>query len=315
MPPKHYMFVPLLVILALTSSACGTSASTNNEAVIATAVALTVQAERTLAAQATPLPSPTNLPPILASALAVPTRLPPTPPPTGAAGKFCTASASLVGETVPDGTIFSPGAIFTKVWRIKNTGTCAWDATWKIVFYDGDLLGGAYVYNFPQPAQPGETVEVPIVFTAPTQDGTYTGRWKLQSPWGTPFGVGDYDSPFWVKIVVGSMTPGKGTETVFGVTSVTYEVTRRCTTANTFYDITAYITTNGPLTVVFTTEQSDGHREGNNTLKFTQAGTRSFTWTWSQHIGSSTSTRWARIVVTSPVYQEFDKVTLPPLCW
>ncbi len=314
-PKQTYILVSLLTILALTLSACGSSAS--NESIIATSVALTVQAQNTHRAPLNPTPLPvTDIPALLFSPTPDATKAPPTAPPTGAVSQFCTAGASLISENVPDGTIIGPGAPFTKIWHIKNTGTCAWDASWKLVFISGDLMGAAYVFNFPQPAAPGQIVDVPIVFTAPPQNGTYQGFWKIQSPWGTPFGVGDYDNPFWVKIVVGSGTPENNkTATVYGVTDVTYDIARRCTSANTFYTITANISSNGPVNIVFTWVQSDGNNSANNKLSFSQAGTKSSIREWSQHIGSSHNTRWAQVIVTSPTYQEFSKATLPDLCW
>jgi hypothetical protein len=71
-----------------------------------------------------------------------------------------------VRETIPDGAIMSPGQLFTKVWTIQNTGTCPWNKTWKLVYFSGDLMGAATVYDFPGIALPGDTVDVPIVLTA-----------------------------------------------------------------------------------------------------------------------------------------------------
>lgn len=309
-----YMLMALLTTLALTLSACGSSVS--NESIIATSVALTVQAQNTQHAPLAPTSLPvTDLPPLLFSPTPAGTKAPPTAPPTGEV-KFCTANASLVSENVPDGMIISPGAVFTKIWHIKNTGTCPWDATWKLVFISGDLMGAAYVFNFPQPAAPGQTVDVPIVFTAPQEYGTYQGFWKIQSPWGTPFGVGDSDTPFWVKIVVGSGTPENNkTATVYGVTDVSYDLNYYCTSANQFDTITAHITSNGPVTAVYDWEQSDGNNDRNNKITFTTASTKSVSRDWHWGIAASRNPRWMRIIITSPAYQEYPKVTMLTVCW
>jgi hypothetical protein len=280
---------------------------------MSTAVALTVEAQ--IFPEGVPV-SPSSAPTISPSPLASisPVTATGTSVPQIAAGN-CTASASLVGETYPDGTILQPGTTFTKVWHINNTGTCTWDSSWQLIFYNGDLLDGLTVYNFPQPAQPGQTVEVPVILRAPTENGTYTGEWMLKSPWGQSFGVGQYSVPMSVSIVVGNATPeNKKTETVFGVTAVTYTVDRRCALANTFYTITAYLTSNGPVDVTFTWVQSDGNNQRNQNITFTEASTKSAQREWSQHKESSTNQRWAQVIVTSPTYQEFDKVVLPDLC-
>ena len=311
--PHKYSLLAFLSIFALVLSACGAA---SNESTVATSVAATVQAEHTLAAKASPTePAMTKTPLPSTSPTALATKGPPTAPPTGS-GELCTASATFVSETIPDGTITSPGSVFTKIWRIKNSGTCPWNSSWKFVYISGDLLGGATVYNFPQPAAPGDTVEVPVVFTAPQESGQYRGYWKIQSPWGLAFGDSGSGNPFWVDIVVGSGTPGNTkTQTAYGITNVTYEVSRTCTTANTFYTITAYITSNGPVTATFTWVQSDGNNKANNKITFAGAETKSTSREWSQHIGSSSNDRWAQIIITDPAYKEYAQVTLPALCW
>ena len=309
--PRNYKILTLLTTILLLASACG--APQLDESAMSTAVAQTVEAQMFPEGElASPSPAPTNSPVPLAS-------LPPatatgTSAPQVAAGN-CTASASLVGETYPDGTIVQPGTTFTKVWHIQNSGTCTWDASWQLIFYSGDLMDGLTVYNFPQPAQPGDTVEVPVILRAPAENGTYTGEWMLKSPWGQSFGVGQYSVPISVSIVVANSTPeNRKTETVYGVTAVTYEVERECAPANTFYTITAYITSNGPVDVSFTWIQSDGNNQRNNRLNFTEATTKSAQREWSQHKDSSTNPRWVQVIVNAPTYQEFDKVVLPKLC-
>jgi hypothetical protein len=290
--------------------ACG--APQLDESAMSTAVALTVEAQ--LFPEGEPV-SPSPAPTITAAPLSSPQAAVTGLPTAAVAAGLCSASASLVGETYPDGTIVQPGETFTKVWQIRNDGTCIWDSTWQLIFYNGDLMDGLTVYNFPQPAQPGQTVDVPVILRAPAENGSYTGEWLLKSPWGQSFGVGQYSVPMSVSIVIGSGTPeNRRTETVFGVTAITYQVDRTCAPANTFYTITANITTNGPLDLTFSWVQSDGNNRQNNQLSFTEATTKSSQREWSQHRDSSTNQRWAQVVVTSPTYQEFDKVVLPDLC-
>ena len=309
--PQIYKSLTLLLLITLLVSACGSPQV--NESAMSTAVALTVEAQLFPEGE---LASPSPAPIISPSPLATPTATTATGTsvPQVAAGN-CTASASLVGETYPDGTIVQPGETFTKIWQIQNNGTCTWDSTWQLIFHNGDLMDGLIVYNFPQPAQPGQTVDVPVILKAPAGNGTYTGEWMLKSPWGQSFGVGQYSVPMSVSIVVGSGTPeNRKTETVFGVTAVTYEVERVCAPANTFYTITAYLTSNGPVDVTFTWVQSDGNNKRNNRMEFTEATTKSAQREWSQHKGSSPNPRWVQVIVTSPTYQEFDEVVLPDLC-
>ena len=185
-------------------------------------------------------------------------------------------------------------------------------------------MGAAYVFNFPQPVAPGQNVNVPIVFTAPTTEGTYTGYWKLQSPWGLVFGDSDSGNPFWVTINVNSGTPGKGTPTVYGVTSVTYTygTTNKqtvtaipgvnagyCTSgANIFLTTFATITTSGPMTITYYWRQSDGGHGSPHNLTFTEATSQTVTDTWPIKISSNDGPYWEAIVVTLPVHASFPNV-------
>lgn len=308
---RIYRVLAVGIILMLVVSACGSSVP--EDTTIATAVAQTVAAQNRLETEpVATLPIPTETPSPLASLAATLT----VAPSTQVAAGNCTTGASLVGETIPDLTIIQPGATFTKVWQLQNVGTCTWDTNWQFVYYGGDLMDGLTVYNLPEPAQPGDTLDIPIILRAPAATGTYTGEWMLKSPWGQTFGVGSYSVPISVSIVVGSGTPeNRRTETVFGVTAVTYQIDRQCTPANTFYKITAYITTNGPAEVRFTWVQSDGNQEMNRRLSFQEATTKSFEWEWIQHsTSSSPNRRWVQIVINEPIYQEFEQFQLPLLC-
>ena len=296
----------------------GCTPAASNDSIIATSVASTVQAQNTLQAQLTP--SLAALPPTFtpfASPTAAATKAPPTAPGPAGTSAFCTASATFVSETVPDGTITSPGAVFTKVWRILNSGTCTWNSSWKLVYMSGDLMGGATVFNFPQPAAPNQTVDVPVVFTAPTLSGNYRGYWKIQSPWGYVFGDSGSGNAFWVDIVVSSATPENvRTRTIYDVTAVRMYTSRRCTGANTFWHIWADMSSNGPVKVTFTWVQSDGVRQGNKKVEFPSATTITVDdGEWSQLTNtSSPNPRWVQIIVNSPSYHEFPHGELLYLC-
>ncbi len=307
----------LVIILALILSACG--ASSGNNSTIATAVALTVQAQNTQQAQFTPT-SIAPVPSFLTPPTDQPTLAPPTAPPTSSSGSYtpCNSANFIQDTTIPDGTIEQPGAVFMKTWRVKNSGSCAWDSSYQLVFISGDIMGGGYVMNFPGYAAPGDTVDIPLQLTAPADNGTYTGFWKLQSPNKQIFGVGQYDQPLSVNIVVGSGTPANNkTATVYGVTSVTYSVARIPATgcpANVDYQTTAYITTNGPVTITYNWVQYDGNNSNNLTLNFLQADTKTVIRDFKVHLGSTNNPRWVQIVVTSPTYQEYGKSTFTYDC-
>jgi hypothetical protein len=308
---RKYNFLSILMLFALFVTSCG-SANAETDT-IATAVAMTVSAQGTQKAQATttPIPTeagPTSAPEATATVQDVPTFAPPTAPGTSGSGNTCQVLANLVGETIPDGTIMQPGETFLKTWRLKNNGTCTWNTSYKIVYWSGDLMGGLQEYPLPKVVAPGEEVEIPLSLVAPTTNGNFSGYWKLQSEWGTPFGVGQYDQPFYVQINVNdSSNPN------YTVTNVTYNVVRDpavgCAT-NVWYRVSATITTNGPATVRYQWLQSDGNNSGTGkTLKFTEAGSMTLTREWSFHLGATPGTKWMQIIIHEPEYQEFPQAT------
>ncbi len=107
--------------------------------------------------------------------------------------------AAFTGETVKDGTTFSPGATFTKSWNFTNTGTCTWDEGYQFSFVSGDQMGGKNILisqkqDFIAPGK-GQAFNVPMV--APKTAGTYKGYWQMKDDKGNLFG-----SRVWVSIVV-----------------------------------------------------------------------------------------------------------------
>jgi hypothetical protein len=56
--------------------------------------------------------------------------------------QICDWAQYIKDVTVPDGTVFTPGAEFTKTWRIRNIGTCTWNSYYDLVFDDGDGMNG-----------------------------------------------------------------------------------------------------------------------------------------------------------------------------
>ena len=118
-------------------------------------------------------------------------------------GKKC-YHANLEYETVPDGTEFLQGQPFTKVWRLKNIGSCDWNRNFTLRFIDGDLMGAGSSIPFPDETIPTWgylNIEVPM--KAPLEVGTYRGNWMIVSDDGKIFGIGpDAKSWFWVDIKV-----------------------------------------------------------------------------------------------------------------
>jgi hypothetical protein len=279
---------------------------------------VTVQDATQMANTSTPVAPVATQTPLQFSPTLTPLAAPPSPTlPSNAAISKC-GSASLVSETIPDGTIFKPGAQFTKTWEIKNTSTCAWDTSYKIIFWDGDILGGAYVYNLPQAVGPGQTVPISLILTAPTAEATYTSKWMLQTPDNINFGVGQYNAPFYAEIAVSASSNPN-----YAVTSVEYEMVRDPATgcpANVTYTAYATVTSNGPLEFKYYWTQSDGHTVKNpNIIKIKNAGSVVVSNSWQLHIATNTGTRWMALAIgisdgESYKYTEYPHIDFTKTC-
>jgi hypothetical protein len=119
----------------------------------------------------------------------------------------CDWAQFVTDVTVPDGTIFQPGATFTKTWRLKNIGTCTWTTSYTMVYVSGTQMGSTTSVNLPGNVAPGQTVDVSVPMTAPNTAGNYTSYWKFKNPSGVLFGIGYYaGGSWWVQIGVQGST-------------------------------------------------------------------------------------------------------------
>ena len=173
---------------------------------IYTAAAQTVAAVLTESAPpATPTPASSPTAVVGAAPTETPTISPGTltPAPTSASGTKPCNMAYLVGDiTIPDGTLMLPGEKFTKTWRLRNTGSCAWTPDYALIFVRGFPMGAPEEVPMDTVVQPGESVDVSVDMVAPQDPGAYTGFWRLRAADGEVFGLGRDKEVFWVQIVV-----------------------------------------------------------------------------------------------------------------
>jgi hypothetical protein len=190
MTTKHrYSILLVFTALIAFSLACtlGGGAETAPTAT-PTTVALITPPSTTAAPPITPgpslTPSPSNTPPG-----------PPTDTPTATATPIvgsgpggCVLDGTYIADvTIPDGTVLAPNAPFVKTWRIRNDGTCAWDASYQLVFSDGNQMSGPAAVNVPATG-PGQTNDFSVNLIAPGSTGDFTGRWRLRASNGAIFG-------------------------------------------------------------------------------------------------------------------------------
>jgi hypothetical protein len=129
--------------------------------------------------------SPQPLPATPAASLLSPTSLPslepgPTPP--------CTNDLKFLQDlTIPDGTSVTAGSSIDKRWLVTNSGTCDWDARYRLKFTGGDSFG-AVIEQALYPARAGTQATLRILFTSPSQPGNYQSAWQAFGPDGIAFG-------------------------------------------------------------------------------------------------------------------------------
>ncbi len=139
------------------------------------------------AAAPTPGVPPTT--PISAPPTSVPTTVPVVAPTTAPTDAGCANNSAFVTDvTVPDGTVFAPGQTVSKTWRIRNNGTCTWEAGYQLVFVGGEAMGPTSAVAVPYTA-PGATADLTVAMTAPNSTGVHVGQWKVKGSNGVLFGT------------------------------------------------------------------------------------------------------------------------------
>ena len=250
-----------------------------------TAAAATIRA---MASQ-TPPPADTALP---TETPAVTLTLPPadtaTPlPPTATSTvvSTCDRAEFVTDVQVKDGDVFAPNTSFTKIWRMKNVGTCTWSSRYSLVFVSGERMNGPESKALGASVAPGQTIDLSLALKAPAATGTYQGYWQLRNASGIAFGIGaDGLTPFWVTIRVsttGSTTVAGGptrTPTPKAVDEVVYNFVKK-------YCDAAWSTGSGDLPCPGTEGDEDGFivKLSNPELEGGRVENESALWTEPEH--------------------------------
>lgn len=229
---KKSLLISVLILLVVLS-ACSNKADTNsNEPVPGlgeTFAAYTMEAQltkwsiSTLQAQVTELskkatPSPT---PKKTSTLAAATAPVIQVTTSGSQSSIdkCYAASYVDDVTIPDDTVLEPAQKFTKIWRLKNVGTCTWEAGTTLEFSGASQMNGPASSAITYSVAPGETIDVSVNLEAPTIKGSYIGYWLLRSMSGELFGIGNQgNGVFYVKIVVDELARPAGANIAFSFT-------------------------------------------------------------------------------------------------
>lgn len=111
--------------------------------------------------------------------------------------------ALFVRDTVPDGSIMSPNAVFQQTWTLKNKGEIAWPAGCAVTFVGGDYMGhvdsthpagiselvsaskSTTCYNR---LTPGQEFQFTVLLRSPARPGKFISYWRLATEDGEKFG-------------------------------------------------------------------------------------------------------------------------------
>jgi len=223
----------VLVVGTLLLSACGATPADLTPSVTVDPNAIRTQAVGTFAADLTltAFAAPTNTPAATLTPLASF-----TPAGTSAGGVALGTTAPVAGATascygmsfvsdvtIIDNTPVTAGQTFTKTWKVKNAGSCAWDAGFKFAFTGGEQMGGA-TYTLPSSVAAGAVTDISVALTAPNKTGTLRGNWRMSTASGQFFGDEVY-----VQVVIGGASAPTNTGAAPGATSTTAPATATAT--------------------------------------------------------------------------------------
>jgi len=110
--------------------------------------------------------------------------------------KTCTDKVQLISDVNRLHTLIRPGQSFTKIWRLRDMGTCSWEEGYSLVFVGGSKMYAQEVIPISS-IQPKGLVDIRVPMIAPSTPGTYESRWRMRNERGELFGI-----PFYVKIIV-----------------------------------------------------------------------------------------------------------------
>jgi uncharacterized protein YkwD len=186
----------LIIMLAATVlSACGSLSSAGETVTPTVAATSVVAATSTTVAGATVTtePSVTSAATVESTATPQATRPPNAPD--------CTNNAAFVADiTIPDNTEVVGGEVFTKTWRIMNTGTCSWAADYTLTHYSDERMEAPASVPLPL-TLPGQTADISVELAAPNTIGTHRANFVIQNPAGLIMKIND-DSRLWLIINV-----------------------------------------------------------------------------------------------------------------
>ena len=213
MKTKTTVLMTIVILLGLLISGCGGNSAEATPTLSVEVIQTDAVATFSVGLTQTALAAPTNTP-MPTSTVA--------PPPTATLANITPLATTIVANptsscnmmayvndvTIPDNTPMTPGQTFTKTWKVKNSGTCAWEAGYKFAFTGGDAMSGQ-TYTLTESVPANAQVELSVPMTAPNKTGSIRGNWRMSTTAGQFFG----DEVYLVILVGGANTSVPAAET------------------------------------------------------------------------------------------------------
>ncbi len=214
MKTKTTILITIVIMFSLFVSGCGGSEAEATPTLSVEMVQTYAVATFSGGLTQTALAAPTNTPTATSTVTPIPTIatlaniLPLATTISANPTSSCNMMAYVSDVTIPDNTPMTPGQAFTKTWKIKNSGSCAWEAGYKFAFTGGDAMSGA-TYTLPQSVPANSVVDISVAMVAPNTAGSIRGNWRMSTAAGQFFG----DEVYLVILVGGSNTSAPDAET------------------------------------------------------------------------------------------------------
>jgi uncharacterized protein YkwD len=189
------IIIHILMLTATILSGCSSLFPAGETATPTVAETPVVAATSTTAVEATATAEPSVTPAATVETTATPqaTRPPNAPD--------CTNNASFVADiTIPDNTELVGGEVFTKTWRIMNTGTCSWAADYTLTYYSEERMDAPASVPLPL-TFPGQNADISVELAAPNSIGIHRANFVIKNPAGLIMKIND-DSRLWLIINV-----------------------------------------------------------------------------------------------------------------
>ena len=133
------------------------------------------------------------------------TTVQPSGPPPCEWGMAYVRDLNLDDQNMTAPPVLQLGQTFSKGWRVRNTGTCAWESDFQLAFVRGNRaeaqMGGTAV-SVGRRVETGQTVDLSVSLRAPNTYGTFQGFWQMRTGDQQAFG-----EVVWVGIQVPDPNP------------------------------------------------------------------------------------------------------------